>query len=54
MSPSVSVAASLSPDVRKDIGLQALSRITPISHLAEQHQVSRKLGSGLDLDEKVR
>ena len=42
MSPSVSIAASLSPDVRKDIGIQALSGRTPISHLAEQHQVSRK------------
>ncbi|MEL6138553.1 MAG: hypothetical protein AAFQ61_05680 [Cyanobacteria bacterium J06626_23] len=42
MSASVSVAASLSPDVRKDIGIQALSRTKPISHLAEQHQVSRK------------
>lgn len=42
MSPSLSIAASLSPDVRKDIGIQALSGTTPISHLAEQHQVSRK------------
>ncbi|MEO1590896.1 MAG: hypothetical protein AAFU71_06355 [Cyanobacteria bacterium J06632_22] len=38
----MSVAASLSPDVRRDIGLQALMGTTPISHLIEQHQVSRK------------
>ncbi|WP_250565028.1 hypothetical protein [Adonisia turfae] len=42
MSPSLSITANLSPDVRKDIGIQALSGITPISHLVEQHQVSRK------------
>ena len=42
MSPSVSIAASLSSDVRKDIVIQALSGSTPISHLAKQHQVSRK------------
>ena len=42
MSSSVSVAASLSPDVRKDIGIQALSGAMPISRLAEEHQVSRK------------
>ena len=42
MSSSVSVAASLSPDIRKDIGIQALSGAMPISRLAEEHQVSRK------------
>ena len=42
MSPALSIAASLSPDVRQDIGIQALSRSQPISHIAATHQVSRK------------
>ena len=42
MSPAISVAASLSPDIRQDIGIQVLSRSQPISHLAATHQVSRK------------
>jgi len=42
MSPVLSVAASLSPAVRQDIGIQVLSRSQPISHLADKHQVSRK------------
>ena len=42
MSPALSIAASLSPDIRQDIGLQALSRSQPISHIAATHQVSRK------------
>ena len=42
MSPTLSVAASLSPTVRQDIGIQVLSRSLPISQLANQHQVSRK------------
>ena len=42
MSPALSVAASLSPDIRQDIGIQVLSRSQPISHLAATHQVSRK------------
>ncbi|MEL6355127.1 MAG: hypothetical protein AAFR58_25790, partial [Cyanobacteria bacterium J06627_28] len=42
MSPALSVAASLSSDVRKAIGIEALARTTPISHIAAQHQVSRK------------
>ena len=42
MSPTLSVAASLSPGIRQDIGLQVLSRSQPISHLAKTHQVSRK------------
>ena len=42
MSPVLSVAASLSPTVRQDIGIQVLSRSFPISQLADQHQVSRK------------
>jgi hypothetical protein len=42
MSPALSVAASLSPDVRKDIGIQVLTRSEPVSHIADKHQVSRK------------
>ena len=42
MSPALSVAASLSPDVRQDIGIQVLARSQPIRHLATKHQVSRK------------
>ena len=42
MSPALSVAASLSPNVRQDIGIQVLARSQPISHLAATHQVSRK------------
>ena len=42
MSPAISVAASLSPDIRQDIGIQVLSCSQPISQLAATHQVSRK------------
>ena len=42
MSPAISVAASLSPDIRQDIGIQLLSRSQPISQLAATHQVSHK------------
>ena len=42
MSHVLSVAASLSPTVRQDIGIRVLSRSQPISHLAATHQVSRK------------
>ena len=42
MSSILSVAASLSPTVRQDIGIQVLSRSQSISHLAAIHQVSRK------------
>lgn len=42
MSPALSVAARLSPATRKEIGLKAVARTVPISHLADQHQVSRK------------
>jgi len=42
MSPALSIAASLSPSVRQDIGIQVLSRSQPISHVAATHQVSRK------------
>ena len=42
MSPALSIAASLSSDVRQDIGIQVLSRSRPISDIAATHQVSRK------------
>ena len=42
MSPALSIAASLSPDTRQDIGIQVLARTEPISHLATTHQVSHK------------
>jgi len=42
MSPALSVAASLPHKVRKEIGIEAISCTTPISHLADGHQVSRK------------
>ena len=42
MSPTLSIAASLSPDIRQDIGIQVLSGTQPISHLAAAHQGSRK------------
>ena len=42
MSPSFSVAASLSPNIRQEIGIQVLARSQPISQLATTHQVSRK------------
>ena len=42
MSPSLSIAASLSPSERQAIGIQVLSCAQPISHLAATHQVSRK------------
>ena len=42
MSPALSVATSLSPDTRQEIGIQVLSRSQPISHIAATHQVSRK------------
>ena len=42
MSPSPSVAASLSSDIHKDTALKMLSKTERVNHLAEQHQVSRK------------
>ncbi len=38
----LSVAASLSPSIRKAIVIQVLSGSQPITHLADEHQVSRK------------
>ena len=42
MNPVLSTAASLSPDIRQDIGIQVLARTEPVSHIASTHQVSRK------------
>ena len=42
MSPAFSVAATLSPAIRQAIGIEAISRTLPISHLADKHQVRRK------------
>jgi hypothetical protein len=38
----MSVAASLPPASRKSLAIEVLSKTEPISHLAAQHQVSRK------------
>lgn len=40
-SPS-SVAANLAPQTRQKIAIEALAKSKPISHLAAEHQVSRK------------
>ena len=42
MSQSTSVAASLTPSIRKKLAIQVLTKTEPVSHLATQHQVSRK------------
>ncbi|MEM9090983.1 MAG: hypothetical protein AAGC93_19845 [Cyanobacteria bacterium P01_F01_bin.53] len=42
MNSALCIAASLSPDIRQDIGIQVLSRSQPISHIAATYQVSRK------------
>ena len=42
MPPALSIAASLSPEIRKDIALEVLTQSQPITHLANEHQVSRK------------
>ena len=41
ISPSA-IAATLPPRIRKDIGIQALSRSIPIARIARENQVSRK------------
>ena len=38
----LSVAASLPPAIRKDIGIQVLSQSETLTQLAQEHQVSRK------------
>jgi site-specific recombinase XerD len=42
MSPSLSIAANLSPDIRQRLAIEVLSKSKPVSHLAAEHQVSRK------------
>lgn len=42
MSQPTSVAASLPPTSRKSMAIEVLSQAEPVSHLAAQHQVSRK------------
>lgn len=42
MSQPTSIAASLSPTARKSLAIEVLLKAEPISHLAAQHQVSRK------------
>jgi hypothetical protein len=42
MSPSLSIAANLSPDIRQKLAIEMLSKSKPVSHLATDHQVSRK------------
>jgi hypothetical protein len=42
MSPSLSIAARLAPDIRQKLAIEVLSKSTPVSDLATQHQVSRK------------
>jgi transposase-like protein len=37
-----SVAASLPPDFRQKLSIEVLSKSKPVSHLAREHQVSRK------------
>lgn len=42
MSSSGSIASTLSPDIRQQIAIEALAKSKPITHLAAEHQVSRK------------
>ena len=42
MSSSSSVAATLRPDTRQQIAIEALAKSKPISHLATDYEVSRK------------
>ena len=42
MSQPKSVAASLPAAIRKSLAIEVLSKTEPVSHLAIQHQVSRK------------
>ncbi|QUY45925.1 hypothetical protein [Acaryochloris marina] len=37
------IATTLPPKIRKDIGIQSLSRSIPIARIARENQVSRKL-----------
>ncbi len=42
MSPSLSVAANLPPDMRQKLAIEVLAKSKPISHLATENKVSRK------------
>ena len=42
MSPASSVAATLRPETRQQIAIEALAKSKPISHLATDYEVSRK------------
>ena len=42
MNSTASVAATLPPETRQKIAIEALAKAKPISHLATEHQVSRK------------
>ena len=42
MISTFAIAATLPPEIRKNIGIQALSRSMPIAHIARENQVSRK------------
>ncbi len=42
MSYPMSAAASLTPAARKSLAIEVIAKTEPISHLAAQHQVSRK------------
>ena len=42
MSSSSCVAATLSPSERQELALQVLTKAEPVTHLAKEHQVSRK------------
>jgi hypothetical protein len=42
MSPSLSIAANLSPIIRQKLAIEVLAMKKPVSDLAAEHQVSRK------------
>ena len=42
MKSAFSVSANLPPSTRKDLALRVLAKTEPVSHIAAQHQVSRK------------
>lgn len=42
MSSAFSIAATLRPETRQQMAIEALAKTKPITHLAEEHQVSRK------------
>jgi hypothetical protein len=42
MSPSLSIAANLSPIIRQKLAIEVLAKSKPVSDLAAEHPVSRK------------